>query len=1314
MLSFASLSLRPAFLSLLETHVATLNAAALRPALKALILCLLPGLEEENSEDFDRAFALVDLIKEAVNTSYGDDLGSQGFGNEFFWQCFFLASISARSRRQGALIYLSRRLPRLASIKTAGNVVTIESVTAASAELLLSPAAESVVAPEPGLLIRCFAAGLEDDQLLVQRGFLDLLLSHLPLNSPVLTQRVSAADLERLVRAATAVVLRKDMSLNRRLWSWFIGPEAVENQDEVQSPSVDIKDQKITPSGINQPHLSYFKKYGSKALRDSIITATTYSIGRRATDMAKPFRVCLSLMDRAEIGTILVPQILEPAMVCLRSFQNNASPQDFADVLRSARSFFDGIDGVIIWSEIGILIKTALDVTTTSVDRQIQCFDLVRFILLNFNVREEDMLAIYLPEVTVLLMDLLDARELSTTDGTNKPGSKELTANSLDVLAILVSYLGKNKVLNQRQHDSTIPEISDEAALASLYDFYTDSQKQLGNKSASFNHEQIFRILLSKSTALLVRGMQLCFSDTIELRTTIWTRIMSVVPTHASLDPDLLVKSCWKLLERDAGDKVQSTPFSFLKSITGILAAVCDHLMDTTTLSDDMSRIFSRLIEAFWYYLDPAVPIHHIEAVQCLWQLEDMTLGDHIVEASITRAVAGIGQAANRQQCQLNAAKRFSVFWNHSIQSENLQTKSKRSSTTIRNSRQSSDRRQLYRPLLLLLDALDEPSTRLSFFVRTWIKTLPSVEIIIDRLVTRIARIQQTLSNDKKAQSDTTYKPRATIQANSDTRPELVRYLQYLQHILEIPSENIWAVFVRRPRSEARAVESDSLQQRSRQICLSLLQNTGGNATGDNGVDELLQHHALAITSLILKGPEPLTTLENAFDETLVEILAGMLENPAPNLQNQVALLDILLLSMKRRTANISKLTMLETYPRSPGSLYLPPSSFSVEVDDTSRQLPTPNNLNAGIIRCIQTAVESPLTHPVLDHWIYFLVEMLPSLGDFLFQVLIPTVDCFCRQIRTSFRQLNMSFATQSDQTNATSESALIALLTGFEHLLAAAHNQLEIKEAQSVQLQPTESTQGFFGNVVSGVFTSESQKGRSAVANTRLTVLLCFQDAVRICLSIWSWQSQTTVSGDASLPTSASFTQVSLRLRNKTRRMLDRMISTEPSECLETLITASSQNYREQGQNVSVVSLLNALDGTRPKLTMPSIFNSIHTRSSPSSLDTDRVTTFASELSDIDLGQFMLDYTESLDADALDEIWGDCMSFMRDVLSNPLLHNNILPYLLTFLLILGEKMDHTNFGDQRKMRRELGVSSRISHANILADCLLRICSCDF
>lgn len=79
-----------------------------------------------------------------------------------------------------------------------------------------------VVGKDVGLMIRAFAAALEDENLLVRRGALDLLLQSLRADSTAV-RKAQAEDRVILMRAASGVVLRRDLSLNRRLYTWLLG-----------------------------------------------------------------------------------------------------------------------------------------------------------------------------------------------------------------------------------------------------------------------------------------------------------------------------------------------------------------------------------------------------------------------------------------------------------------------------------------------------------------------------------------------------------------------------------------------------------------------------------------------------------------------------------------------------------------------------------------------------------------------------------------------------------------------------------------------------------------------------------------------------------------------------------------------------------------------------------------------------------------------------------------------------------------------------------------------------------------------------------
>lgn len=348
------------------------------------------------------------------------------------------------------------------------------------------------------------------------------------------------------------------------------------------------------------------------------------------------------------------------------------------------------------------------------------------------------------------------------------------------------------------------------------------------------------------------------------------------------------------------------------------------------------------------------------------------------------------------------------------------------------------------------------------------------------------------------------------------------------------------------------------------------------------------------------------------------------------------------------------------------------------------------------LLDCLLLGLSSSGNRPILDQWVTFLGDCLPYYEGQTFQILIPLVDCFRKSIEEVFEGLRTAFLDAGATSLGDIEpiNILNILLNGLEQTLARGHQQLRYEEANTRPIKSPELSQGFFGNMVSGVFATDVQKSRSVTANDRLTVLICFKDSVRIAFKLWSWGDSATGKPPSAAASSASFNYASIRLRNRARRLLEHLFSAEPLESMETLIEIWRGNEERDNPSrvTSALNLLHALDSSRPKNTVPTTFNALYSRTSPASLDLQQLSTLTSELSEFELVSFLVAYTRSIDDDALDEIWTDCMAFSRNVLGNPMPQRQILTRLLEFIAVLGEKIDHTNFGEQRRMRKEIGV----------------------
>lgn len=78
---------------------------------------------------------------------------------------------------------------------------------------------ETFFGTSPTLMVYAFSLTLKDDVILAQRGILEILLLHFPLKYSLFEDD----SLVMLCSAALGVVLRRDISLTRRIYAWFLG-----------------------------------------------------------------------------------------------------------------------------------------------------------------------------------------------------------------------------------------------------------------------------------------------------------------------------------------------------------------------------------------------------------------------------------------------------------------------------------------------------------------------------------------------------------------------------------------------------------------------------------------------------------------------------------------------------------------------------------------------------------------------------------------------------------------------------------------------------------------------------------------------------------------------------------------------------------------------------------------------------------------------------------------------------------------------------------------------------------------------------------
>ncbi|KAM6934941.1 protein DOP1B [Xenentodon cancila] len=274
LLGHAAMAVKPVLLTLYERYYLPLQKALL-PSLQAFITGLLPGLEE-GLEVYDRTDAL--LIKLSLLV-----------GQQVFYGALWGSMLVTPMVRLPASVFIVTHFDRLTSLSQQTH--------------MLGYGHRAVVKP--------LCLSLQDTNVLVQRNMLEILLYFFPfatcLDPADPTVVLGVEDMITMVSAALLTLLRRDMSLNRRLYAWLLG--------------TDIKGGMVAPhptlSATIEDHTSfYFNTYSKDYLVKAMMNILRQKdVDRKADNVTcylRPFRIIISLLDKPEIGpTVLSCVLLE-------------------------------------------------------------------------------------------------------------------------------------------------------------------------------------------------------------------------------------------------------------------------------------------------------------------------------------------------------------------------------------------------------------------------------------------------------------------------------------------------------------------------------------------------------------------------------------------------------------------------------------------------------------------------------------------------------------------------------------------------------------------------------------------------------------------------------------------------------------------------------------------------------------------------------------------------------------------------------------------------------------------------------------------
>ena len=405
-------------------------------------------------------------------------------------------------------------------------------------------------------------------------------------------------------------------------------------------------------------------------------------------ERARPSRICLSLMDRWEIGGLVVPDLFLPVIHSIKVYQQIApSKEQYQEVMRSGAMFFDGVESHLIWGVIHQSINSALEDKSLKLQEAMDNLELVSFILRTFNVREEEMVIVHAPLVILVLLVLL--REVG------KGCASELSTRSFALAEDLLELIPQ-RAFHATQDGDLTTVINDADILPAVKTYYSDRSSSQ-NLAVPFSANVIGQLLVREISDVVREAISSHQNDS-GLRCKLLVHIVKKIPKIEGWNESPLLEAI--LNNIDQGD----VKFATLQGSTHVIAALYG---STYIGKSQVDSLVFPIVKRLWQFLSPDTPKYHVEAVRALWSLQDV-FNDRRVEAAISSVMISGDYRGIYKNRSAENGRRFSVLWTHSV--GNLKHDY-----------------MLTRPLFLFLDSLVEEGTELHIFTRGWLQSLVAI-----------------------------------------------------------------------------------------------------------------------------------------------------------------------------------------------------------------------------------------------------------------------------------------------------------------------------------------------------------------------------------------------------------------------------------------------------------------------------------------------------------------------------------------------------------------------------------------------------------
>jgi hypothetical protein len=1288
LMSYASISIKQDLLDLYNTHIVQLQPSVLRSCTKAILLSLLAALDDTTSEFFDQTMDLIESLK-----SHLKDI-------THFWQCLLLIIVTSPDKRAGAMEYMTRKYPSFTTPPISEDIDSdIDAIVSNHILPHLSEDARACLGTEPGLLIKAFSTAMRDENLFVQRGFFDILLSKLPLHLPLYTYIINETLMQQLFVSVTSTVLRKDMSLNRRLWNWLLGPDST--IATTASPKATTTTTTTTTSTISStatPKLSrlqYFQKYSQRHLLGALLGLIT--IDETALDLIDPEKlvhnfnnvcdIAISMMDKWEIGQSILPHLFIPILNVSKIIHDPYNSH-FEQIIKHANNLFDAVETNVIWCNILTLVQD-------------DGIDLVLFILKNYNVEDEEMIITHVPLILLAAFATFN----------NSAKRVQLLQNLIKLIpsrALLPLDLANKDLLSI---DYYKPTTKDEV-LTKLNEYYALAP---ATATASTDVSPPDRSVKPYPTSDL-SALYLGFTHAIIMNSygkdsfifwkaaTIFDSLLQIIPVS---EPGIDVVTAWdttsihhQILQSDKDASTTetvtgTTTGNDLHTTFGISVLFKYLIRDLTRLK--LLKLLKITLQSLWNCLAGSNNRYQVEIIHKFWNLENI-VGSAYIEAALCELLLELDFHQRLSQ--------FNILWIHL------------------NNDASDSVNILHAPLYIILGELQNGVY--SAQILKWLKST-----MASGTLNKIFRIlcmdifNNEYMEDSFIAEDVTMIDFAKISSQLGTIFNLlsldVEILNNFKLELCVIDNNKQIEFIRNRNWDISTYKSFMI------IVLTKIMEI--EPSRRLVIDtHILENYlncvrlSLMLFGILIDGNEP------DFNDIFVSLIGNCEENCILHESKEFS-------TMKSSVNSYYIETIIKMIKLSSKNQHSKQSIFSIS---TQKQANTSANASGAsanssksinLLDFITVGIKSCDSAAAFDHWIDLIISTADYYPDLTSQICTGVIDCMCSKIERDYLPL---IKNEEGKVNLIADS-VCGLIVGMEQILMKCHKHLGYVLSDNFgfghigniagsghpgALAANGSGSGsgsgainggsgretgFFGSVIQGVFQVENVDDKNEGAKKKRDLIEAFRRAIFIVYQMWvcmdpaneesaSLHLDVDLDLDFDLNYGKTLNFYLGKIKFRCKKILEQCYLMEPLETIEALIECYETRTERNERLQTGFKLFKVLDDCKQKIILGYILDSIISRVNYSLLEENRRSLLMSNLNEDTLSRFLVEYCKSLtDFENLEYVWSnEIQNFLKDATSNTSSYKYIYPNLLEFLAVIGEKLLSTSYGQQRRTSKDI------------------------